>query len=296
MRFNNNNSIFSLYWSVGYYITVILNKLMYVFLIILSIILLRSSSVNGTFSTTINNIIKVPLTPYIYLEKLTINIANFIKLNFDSFINLKTKYENLKKVNLDLKIKLLRTNNVNEENNSLKRILNFILNESRENYTIKQINIINKGVFNTTIDIDINNVDRNNISEHDVVVDCDGNFVGIITDIKEKSATIMLATDYISKIPAKTIESNTSLILTGKGNNMLEIKHFLGRKENISNGDKVYTSNDGNIFFDWIYIGDIVNISDKIYVKLAANLNNLSYVIILHKKVVKNILEQYETF
>lgn len=296
MRFNNNNSIFSLYWSVGYYITVILNKLMYVFLIILSIILLRSSSVNGTFSTTINNIIKVPLTPYIYLEKLTINIANFIKLNFDSFINLKTKYENLKKVNLDLKIKLLRTNNVNEENNSLKRILNFILNESRENYTIKQINIINKGVFNTTIDIDINNVDRNNISEHDVVVDCDGNFVGIITDIKEKSATIMLATDYISKIPAKTIESNTSLILTGKGNNMLEIKHFLGRKENITNGDKVYTSNDGNIFFDWIYIGDIVNISDKIYVKLAANLNNLSYVIILHKKVVKNILEQYETF
>lgn len=296
MRFNNNNSIFSLYWSVGYYITVILNKLMYVFLIILSIILLRSSSVNGTFSTTINNIIKVPLTPYIYLEKLTINIANFIKLNFDSFINLKTKYENLKKVNLDLKIKLLKTNNVNEENNSLKRILNFILDESKESYTIKQVNIINKGVFSTTIDIDINNVDRNNISEHDVVVDCDGNFVGIITDIKEKSATIMLATDYISKIPAKTIESNTSLILTGKGNNMLEIKHFLGRKENISNGDKVYTSNDGNIFFDWIYIGDIVNISDKIYVKLAANLNNLSYVIILHKKVVKNILEQYETF
>ena len=296
MRFNNNNSIFSLYWSVGYYITVILNKLMYVFLIILSIILLRSSSVNGTFSTTINNIIKVPLTPYIYLEKLTINIANFIKLNFDSFINLKTKYENLKKVNLDLKIKLLKTNNINEENNSLKRILNFILDESKESYTIKQVNIINKGVFSTTIDIDINNVDRNNISEHDVVVDCDGNFVGIITDIKEKSATIMLATDYISKIPAKTIESNTSLILTGKGNNILEIKHFLGRKENISNGDKVYTSNDGNIFFDWIYIGDIVNISDKIYVKLAANLNNLSYVIILHKKVVKNILEQYETF
>lgn len=296
MRFNNNNSIFSLYWSVGYYITVILNKLMYVFLIILSIILLRSSSVNGTFSTTINNIIKVPLTPYIYLEKLTINIANFIKLNFDSFINLKTKYENLKKVNLDLKIKLLRTNNVNEENNSLKRILNFILNESRENYTIKQINIINKGVFNTTIDIDINNVDRNNISEHDIVVDCDGNFVGIVTDIKEKNATIMLATDYISKIPAKTIESNTSLILSGSGNNMLEIEHFLGKKENISNGDKVYTSNDGSIFFDWIYIGDIVNISDKIYVKLAANLNNLSYVIILHKEVVKNILEQYETF
>ena len=296
MRFNNNNSIFSLSWSVGYYITVILNKLMYVFLIILSIILLRSSSVNGTFSTTINNIIKVPLTPYIYLEKLTINIANFIKLNFDSFINLKTKYENLKKVNLDLKIKLLKTNNVNEENNSLKRILNFILDESKESYTIKQVNIINKGVFSTTIDIDINNVDRNNISEHDIVVDCDGNFVGIVTDIKEKNATIMLATDYISKIPAKTIESNTSLILSGSGNNMLEIEHFLGKKENISNGDKVYTSNDGSIFFDCIYIGDIVNISDKIYVKLAANLNNLSYVIILHKKVVKNILEQYETF
>ena len=296
MRFNNNNSIFSLYWSVGYYITVILNKLMYVFLIILSIILLRSSSVNGTFSTTINNIIKVPLTPYIYLEKLTINIANFIKLNFDSFINLKTKYENLKKVNLDLKIKLLKTNNVNEENNSLKRILNFILDESKESYTIKQVNIINKGVFSTTIDIDINNVDRNNISEHDIVVDCDGNFVGIVTDIKEKNATIMLATDYISKIPAKTIESNTSLILSGSGNNMLEIEHFLGKKENISNGDKVYTSNDGSIFFDWIYIGDIVSINDKIYVKLATNLNNLSYVIILHKKKKKNILEQYETF
>ena len=296
MRFNNNNSIFSLYWSVGYYITVILNKLMYVFLIILSIILLRSSSVNGTFSTTINNIIKVPLTPYIYLEKLTINIANFIKLNFDSFINLKTKYENLKKVNLDLKIKLLKTNNVNEENNSLKRILNFILDESKESYTIKQVNIINKGVFSTTIDIDINNVDRNNISEHDIVVDCDGNFVGIVTDIKEKNATIMLATDYISKIPAKTIESNTSLILSGSGNNMLEIEHFLGKKENISNGDKVYTSNDGSIFFDWIYIGDIVSINDKIYVKLATNLNNLSYVIILHKEVVKNIIEQYETF
>ena len=170
------------------------------------------------------------------------------------------------------------------------------MDESKESYTIKQVNIINKGVFSTTIDIDINNVDRNNISEHDIVVDCDGNFVGIVTDIKEKNATIMLATDYISKIPAKTIESNTSLILSGSGNNMLEIEHFLGKKENISNGDKVYTSNDGSIFFDWIYIGDIVSINDKIYVKLATNLNNLSYVIILHKEVVKNILEQYETF
>ena len=87
MRFNNNNSIFSLYWSVGYYITVILNKLMYVFLIILSIILLRSSSVNGTFSTTINNIIND-----IYITCFKNIFTNSISpLSFDTGLRHKTQ-------------------------------------------------------------------------------------------------------------------------------------------------------------------------------------------------------------
>ena len=139
---------------------------------------------------------------------------------------------------------------------------------------------------------DINETDKNYFHEHDVVVDSKGNFIGILANIQNKLANIMLASDFISKIPAKAIGSNISLILEGKGNDILEIKHFLGKKENIRVGDRVYTSSSNdNIFYSGIYIGDIVSINNKLYVKLAANLNSLDYVVILHRMFNSNFLE-----
>lgn len=284
MRFSNKNtSIFRFYWSISYYVGIIINKLIYTILIIASIFLLHSSRVNGIFSIKIKNILDIALYPYVFTEKTLVKTINSIKSNIDSFINLKNKYEELKKDNVDLRIKLLKNYTISSENNALKRILNFISHEVIENYTVKQLNIINKNSFVTTISVDIDNNDKNNFNEYDVVVDNIGNFVGFLTNIQNNTANIILASDFMSKIPAKTTGSNISLILEGKGNNILEIKYFLGKKENIKNGDKVYTASDNNIFYDGIYIGDIININNKPHVKLATNLNNLNYVIILHK-------------
>ena len=285
MKFNSrNSSIFSFYWSIGYYISVIIHKLYYSILVLLSIILLRSSKIEGEFSTNMENILNVVLYPYIFVEKLLIKNSNLIKNNITSLVRLKKAYEDLKKVNTELKVKLLAINAISNENNSLKKILGFTSHESVENYTIKQVNIINKNSFVTTMDIDINDDDRDYFDEHDIVVDKEGNFVGILIDIQDKMATVMLASDLAAKIPSKVIGSNISLILEGKGNDILGIKHFLGKKENIRVGDKVYTSsNDDSTFYNGIYIGNIVAINNRLYVKLAANFNNLDYVLILHR-------------
>lgn len=293
MRFDNkNSSIFSLYWSIGYYVGIIINKLTYTVLIVTSVFLLRSSKIDGKFSNSIKNILDTALSPYIFVEKVVVETINLIKSNLDSLIRLKRKYENLKKDNIGLKIELLKVNAISSENSSLKKILNFISHESVENYTIKQVSIINKNSFVTTIDIDINETDKNYFHEHDIVVDSKGNFIGILANIQNKLANIMLASDFISKIPAKAIGSNISLILEGKGNDILEIKHFLGKKENIRVGDRVYTSSSNdNIFYSGIYIGDIVSINNKLYVKLSANLNSLDYVVILHRVFNSNFLE-----
>lgn len=293
MKFNNrNSSIFSFYWSIGYYIGVVINKLYYSVLVLLSVILLRSSKIEGKFSTGVENILNKTLSPYFLIEQLAIKSFNLIKNNLDSFVRLKKAYEDLKEINRELKVKLLAVNAISNENDSLKKILDFTSHESVGNYTIKQVNIINKNSFVTTIDIDVNDMDRNYFNEHDIVVDKQGNFVGILTNVQNKTATIILASDFVAKIPSKTTSSNISLILEGKGGDILEIKHFLGKKENIKVGDKVYTSfNDNSMFYNGIYIGDVIAIKNKLCVKLAANFNNLDYVLILHRTFSDNFLE-----
>ena len=150
MRFDNkNSSIFSLYWSIGYYVGVIINKLTYIVLIVTSVFLLRSSKIDGKFSNSIKNILDTALSPYIFVEKVVVETINLIKSNLDSLIGLKRKYENLKKDNIGLKIELLKVNAISRENSSLKKILNFISHESVENYTIKQVSIINKNFYIT---------------------------------------------------------------------------------------------------------------------------------------------------
>lgn len=290
MKFNSRSfSVSNFYWSIGYYVGVILSKLYYTALILLSIVLLHSSKIEGELSTNIENILNTTLSPYIFMEKLLVKSFNIIKNNLDSFIQLKNAYENLKKINMELRIELLKANAISSENNSLKKILDFTSHESIENYTIKQVNIINKNSFVTTIDVDVNDIDKSCFNEHDIVIDKQGNFVGILANIKNKTATIMLASDFTAKIPSKITGSNVSLILEGKGNDILEIKHFLGKKENIRIGDKVYTSSsDNSVFYSGIYIGDVIAINNKFYVKLAANFNNLDYILILHRTFSKN--------
>ena len=117
MRFDNkNSSIFSLYWSIGYYVGIIINKLTYTVLIVTSVFLLRSSKIDGKFSNSIKNILDTALSPYIFVEKVVVETINLIKSNLDSLIGLKRKYENLKKDNIGLKIELLKVNAISSEN------------------------------------------------------------------------------------------------------------------------------------------------------------------------------------
>lgn len=298
MKYIDRNKYFgfNFYGSISYYLRIIFNKVFYIFLILLSLYILIQQKNNKYFGDRVREKVILFSTPQIIVIKYVDLIINKFNVTINFFSETYKVNKILKQINLNLKIKLLSSNILAEENMELKNILNFVSKNYITSYTVKKINIINKDNFVNKLQIIIN--ENDNINENDVVIDENGNFVGRVIDVKNNVAYVLLLTDITSKIPAKLGNSKIKVLLEGNENKNLSINYFLGEKFNISENELVYTSNDGNILQEGILIGSVVKKKNKFEVKISANLNKINYVVILHNIESHNLksqnLESYE--
>ena len=107
--------------------------------------------------------------------------------------------------------------------------------------------------------------------------------VGVITDVSENNSRVRLITSNESNISVKINESYGIL----KVSNGSLIVSDLSNYDNISVGDKIYTSGIGNLIGD-IYIGEVsniflnsTNIEKIITVTPAVDFDNLKYIAVI---------------
>ncbi|MCX7630193.1 MAG: rod shape-determining protein MreC, partial [Geminicoccaceae bacterium] len=93
------------------------------------------------------------------------------------------------------------------------------------------------------------------------VVDSYG-LVGRVVEVGERSARVLLLTDFNSKIPVVVADSRDQAILEGRNGPLAELR-FLPMDPSVKVGDRVLTSGRGGLLPPGLPVGEIVQIDER---------------------------------
>ncbi len=124
---------------------------------------------------------------------------------------------------------------------------------------------------------------RDGVHEGQVVRNNIG-LIGRVTEVGNHSARILLITDLNSRIPVMTTESRERAVMVGMNGPYTVLNH-LPIDTNISVGEKIMTSGDGEHFPLGIEIGVVTSVSrDKVLVKPFVDWTRLEYITVVDVK------------
>lgn len=123
----------------------------------------------------------------------------------------------------------------------------------------------------------INAGQHDGIRKNQVVMNEQG-MVGRIIETGQKTARILLLTDFNSKVPIVTSESRERGIAAGDNSEIIKILYLPGSTK-IKIGEQVFTSGDGDMLPSNLLVGTIYAKTDQgFYIKPAVEWNRLGYV------------------
>ena len=171
------------------------------------------------------------------------------------------------------------TKHLESEYNELLKINNIDYNA---NLNVSISKILYRDIYDYHNYIIIYKGSNAGIKENMVVIN-DLGLVGVITDVSENNSKVQLITSNEYNISVKINESYGILNVSNGSLIVSDLSNY----ENISVGDKIYTSGIGNLIGD-IYIGEVSNISlnstniEKIItVTPAVDFDNLKYIAVI---------------
>ena len=103
-------------------------------------------------------------------------------------------------------------------------------------------------------------------------------FVGKVIGVNFLTSRVLLASDLNSKIPVIIEPGSVNAILVGTGTNEFAELEYLPKKNNISDGNIVYTSGVDGIIEPAIPIGKVLVQDDKKFVKFFVDFNQIKFV------------------
>jgi len=252
-------------------------KILTIMSLTFAFILLFSSYMYPSLSNSIkikildysSNIINAIYTPINTINKSILNINNIINIY-------NTNNEQIKEIE-SLKIISDKVEILKAENQELKKILNLTKDINYKYRTAKIISKSNASFIRSAILMSGKN---NDISLRSPVV-YNNNLLGYISELGKTSSRVIALTDINVKVPAFIPNKGVKVILSGNNSSFLEIINYLDLSP-LKSGDKVFSSGDGNMYPDGLFIGTInIKLDGTIIVVPSKNLNDLSYVQII---------------
>jgi rod shape-determining protein MreC len=216
-----------------------------------------------------SNIINGIYSPISTINKSVINLNNII--NAYSINNeLLKEVENLK--NISNKYEILYAENI-----KLKKILNLSSDIKYDFTTAKVISNSNSSFIRSAI---LKSGKKDDISLYSPVI-YNNNVLGYISELGVSSSRVTALTDISTKIPAFIPNKDVKVILSGNNSNFLEITNYM-EISSLEEGDKVFSSGDGNMYPTGLFIGIIkIKADGNVIVEPTKKLNSLSYVQII---------------
>ena len=195
------------------------------------------------------------------------NIMNVYNLNK----KLTSEYDNYSKLENDLIILKMK-------NSEYKNLLN-ISDDIEYNFVTSKI--ISRSNLSYTKSVILASGKNDNITLGSPVI-YQNSLLGFINELGNTSSRLISITDGTVKIPSIIFEKNLNIIVSGNNDKYLEILN-LNNFPNIKDGDKVFTSGDGNKFPENLFIGTIkTKKNGDFIVEPSLDINRLNYVYILN--------------
>ena len=195
------------------------------------------------------------------------NIMNVYNLNK----KLTSEYDNYSKLENDLIILKMK-------NSEYKNLLN-ISDDIEYNFVTSKI--ISRSNLSYTKSVILTSGKNDNITLGSPVI-YENSLLGFISELGNTSSRLISITDGTVKIPSIIFEKNLNIIVSGNNDKYLEILN-LNNFPNIKDGDKVFTSGDGNKFPENLFIGTIkTKKNGDFIVEPSLDINRLNYVYILN--------------
>ncbi|MDR1494852.1 MAG: rod shape-determining protein MreC [Rickettsiales bacterium] len=282
--YKKKKGIVGFYWVVGYRIHLVVNKISYGLLVILSVLLMLYGRVNRSFEDRLRTLVFYQLKPFLFVTRSISMILDECGTRLVSIWSLDRRNKELIKENFNLRLKLFEFDMIESENNDLRKLLSFVSKNRIGGYAIKKINVLNTHGITHSVRIFLNETEVNSVSEHDLVLDRYGNLIGRVVNVSKDVAEILLVSDYRSRVPANLETSKLKVIVGGNGSDLLDMEYFFNNGRDALLDENVYTSNDGDLLQEGIAIGKVIKTGKKFSVKLNSDLNLLDLVIVIYRK------------
>ncbi len=232
-------------------------KIIFVVIFIIFVIIFSSFFFKNSSNVVLNKVFSVISYPFDSIYNITHGWMNGIKGYFSNSKKLSEENENLKIQNEQLQLKLLESQKVLDENNSLKEMLE--IKKAFQHFEIKLSNIIFREHDNWTQTFKIDIGSKDGVKLNQAVVHTNG-LVGYISKVEESTSTVTTILDPMASVSVNISTINEPAILQGdlslKSNNRLKL-NFIPLDAEVSIADQLYTSGLGSTYPGSIPVGKI---------------------------------------
>lgn len=247
------------------------------FFIVLSIIFLITSKVNHNLTAKISNFFITISNPVVQTVATPINTTIDIFINLKQLIIAKRENKKLREELATLQNYYINSLAIHQENKELRDALNFVKSKT-ENYKIARIIGMSHQSFNHKLLIDAGK--NRNIKEGQLIAGNRG-VIGRVAEVFDDKSRVLLITDTNSRIPIIASKARNRGILTGNNSNLMEIL-YLPKNHQITLGDKIFTSSDGDVIPPGILVGIVKKINrNGVFVIGVEDINSSNIVTII---------------
>ncbi len=244
----------------------------------LCVIFLINSRLESNFSKDISFAFVNISLPIVKTISFPFNSIINLLIDFNELIEAKKENDSLREEIEKLKSFYISSLNIHQENQQLKEILGFVSSKTSGFKVAKIVGKTNQ-TFNQKFFLDAGK--SRDIKEGSIVTGNKG-AIGRVTESGENKSIVMILTDSASRIPVISSKTSVRGILAGNGSNLMEIL-YLPPNHNISEGDFIFTSGDGDTLPPAVLVGVVAKVKDNnVSVAMAEDVNKANFVAVMN--------------
>ena len=200
-------------------------KIIVIIIFIVLVIIISAFLFKDSNNKVVSKISSVVVYPFNKMYDFGIGLTNGFNTYFADKKQLKSQNEDLKNEVNNLKMQLIESQRIVDENTSLKQMLE--IKKSFQHFNVKMGKIIYREHDNWTQTFKINLGKNDGIEKNQAVVHTDG-LVGYISNVEDDTATVVTILDPISSVSVNISTINEPAVLKGdlslKSTNKLSLK------------------------------------------------------------------------
>lgn len=238
-------------------------KLIFTIISLIIIVLFTGIIFRNSENSFVNKVSNIIISPLKGIHNLTLKISSSVSSKFADTDELLNKNQELEKENEELKLQLLESQKILDENESLKQMVGIKTTYQHFEIVLGKIVFREHDNWSKTFTIDVGSNDG--IKVNQAVVHKDG-LVGFISSVSENKSVVTTILDPKTSVSVNISTINEPAILKGdlelKEKNKLKLESIPIEAE-VSLSDMLYTSGLGSKFPSSIPVGKITEVVSK---------------------------------